>query len=50
MPENAEKMTVNGFELELLRRGQGAPVVLLHGMDTVSPKAPFSTCSPAMSR
>ena len=36
-----ERMTVNGFELDILRRGQGAPVVLLHGMDTVSPNAPF---------
>jgi pimeloyl-ACP methyl ester carboxylesterase len=37
----AERMTVNGIELEVLRRGRGVPVVLLHGMDTVSPKAPF---------
>jgi pimeloyl-ACP methyl ester carboxylesterase len=37
----ADRMTINGIELEVLRRGQGAPVVLLHGMDTVSPKAPF---------
>jgi len=41
MPENAERITVNGIDLEVLRRGQGAPVVLLHGMDTVNPKAPF---------
>jgi pimeloyl-ACP methyl ester carboxylesterase len=41
MSGNTERMTVNGFELEVLRRGQSAPVVLLHGMDTVSPKAPF---------
>lgn len=41
MPDNAERMNVNGIELEVLRRGQGAPVVLLHGMDTVNPKAPF---------
>ncbi|HEU0215494.1 MAG TPA: alpha/beta hydrolase [Stellaceae bacterium] len=41
MSGSAERMTVNGFELEVLRRGQGAPVVLLHGMDSVSPKAPF---------
>jgi pimeloyl-ACP methyl ester carboxylesterase len=41
MPGHAEQMTVNGFELEVLRCGQGAPIVLLHGMDTVSPKAPF---------
>jgi pimeloyl-ACP methyl ester carboxylesterase len=37
----ADRMTVNGIELEVLRRGKGPPVVLLHGMDTVSPKAPF---------
>ena len=36
-----EKMTVNGIELEVLHAGEGAPVVLLHGMDTASPKAPF---------
>src|SRR5579872_6156889 len=41
MSENAERMNVNGIDLEVLRRGQGAPVVLLHGMDTISPKAPF---------
>jgi len=34
-------MTVNGIELEVLRRGQGAPLLLLHGFDTVHPKAPF---------
>jgi len=36
-----DRFTVNGIELEVLRRGQGAPLVLLHGMDTASPKAPF---------
>jgi pimeloyl-ACP methyl ester carboxylesterase len=41
MPGHAETMTINGIELEVLRRGQGAPMVLLHGMDTVSPQAPF---------
>src|ERR1700694_2551789 len=41
MSGNAERMNVNGIELEVLRRGTGVPVVLLHGMDTVSPKAPF---------
>jgi pimeloyl-ACP methyl ester carboxylesterase len=38
---STEAMNVNGIALEVLRRGAGAPVVLLHGMDTVSPKAPF---------
>lgn len=41
MSGNAERMNVNGIDLEVLRRGSGPPVVLLHGMDTVSPKAPF---------
>jgi pimeloyl-ACP methyl ester carboxylesterase len=35
------RMTVNGIELDVLRRGQGAPVLLLHGFDTVHPTAPF---------
>lgn len=41
MPGTAERATVNGVEIELLRRGQGTPVLLLHGMDTVDPRAPF---------
>ena len=28
-------MTVNGIELEVLRRGVGTPLLLIHGMDTV---------------
>lgn len=39
MPQ--ERMTVNGIELEVLRRGAGTPLLLLHGMDTVHPQAPF---------
>src|SRR6478735_4220433 len=35
----SDRMTVNGIELEVLRRGAGPPVLLLHGMDTVHPKA-----------
>ena len=35
------QMRVNGIELEVLRRGEGAPLLLLHGFDTVHPKAPF---------
>jgi pimeloyl-ACP methyl ester carboxylesterase len=34
-------MTINGIDLEVLRRGSGTPVLLLHGMDTVHPRAPF---------
>ena len=33
------RMTINGIELEVLRRGAGPPVVVLHGMDTVHPNA-----------
>lgn len=40
-----DRMTVAGIELEVLRRGPsgagGTPVLLLHGTDTVSPKARF---------
>ena len=34
-------MNVNGIELEILRRGNGTPLLVLHGFDTVHPKAPF---------
>src|SRR5205823_2063902 len=34
-------LTVNGIELEVLRKGSGVPLLLLHGFDTVHPKAPF---------
>jgi len=37
----SDRMTINGIELEVLRRGSGPPLVLLHGMDTVHPQAPF---------
>ncbi|HVC53358.1 MAG TPA: alpha/beta hydrolase [Stellaceae bacterium] len=37
----AGTITVNGLELEVLRRGTGHPALLIHGMDSVSPKAPF---------
>ena len=39
--DGAARLTVNGIELAVLRRGQGRPVLLLHGMDTVPPGAPF---------
>jgi pimeloyl-ACP methyl ester carboxylesterase len=35
------RMTVNGIELEVLRRGAGTPLLLLHGIDTVHPRARF---------
>src|SRR5215213_2680973 len=36
---DGDRLTVNGIELEVLRRGRGRPVLLLHGMDTVHPQA-----------
>ena len=37
----SDRMTVDGIELEILRRGAGQKVLLLHGMDTVHPEARF---------
>lgn len=36
-----ERMPVAGVDLEVLRRGAGRPVVLLHGFAPVAPDAPF---------
>jgi pimeloyl-ACP methyl ester carboxylesterase len=36
-----DRMTAGGIALEVLRRGEGTPLLLLHGMDTVSPRARF---------
>ena len=38
---DTERMNVSGIDLEVLRRGGGRPLVLLHGFDTVNPRAPF---------
>src|SRR5256712_12694242 len=37
----AERLAVAGVELELVRGGAGRPVLLLHGAQTVDPRAPF---------
>jgi pimeloyl-ACP methyl ester carboxylesterase len=34
-------MLVGGIELEVLRRGQGPKLLLLHGLDPIAPQAPF---------
>ena len=36
-----ERLAVGGLELEVVRRGSGRPVLLLHGFQTVDPRAPF---------
>lgn len=38
---NAERLMVHGIELELVRRGAGRPMLVLHGFDTIDPAAPF---------
>ena len=37
----AERLSVGEIELEVLRRGSGRPVLLLHGLQTVDPRARF---------
>ncbi len=37
----AERLSVRGMELEVIRRGAGRPVLLLHGMQSVDPRARF---------
>jgi pimeloyl-ACP methyl ester carboxylesterase len=38
---SADKMSVGGLSLELLRRGHGRKLLLLHGFDPIPPQAPF---------
>jgi pimeloyl-ACP methyl ester carboxylesterase len=40
-PDAGARMKINGIDLEVLRRGSGTPLVLLHGMDTVHSQARF---------
>ena len=40
-PSAAERLSVRGIELEVLRRGAGHPLLLLHGPQTVHPRTPF---------
>ena len=36
-----ERLAVRGIDLEVLRKGEGPPILLLHGLDVVDPDAPF---------
>ena len=38
---DVERMTIDGIELEVVRRGAGPPLVFLHGMQTIDPAARF---------
>jgi pimeloyl-ACP methyl ester carboxylesterase len=40
MAENG-RLTASGIELEVVRRGSGRPILVLHGFQTVDPKARF---------
>ena len=37
----AERLVVHGIELEVVRRGSGRPLLVLHGFDTIDPGARF---------
>ena len=36
-----QRLRVGPLDLEVLRRGSGRPILLVHGINPVSPKAPF---------
>ena len=36
-----ERLHVAGIDLEVLRQGSGRPILLIHGINNVSPQAPF---------
>jgi len=40
-PARIERLKVRDIELEVLRKGAGHPILLLHGLGTVNPLAPF---------
>src|SRR5271170_44868 len=37
----SDRLQIGSFDLEVLRRGNGRPILLIHGVNPVSPKAPF---------
>ena len=41
MSDANERILVSGIELDVLRRGAGQPILLLHGFQNLDPQAPF---------
>ena len=41
LPMSIERLKAGPHDLEVLRRGSGRPILLVHGVNPVSPKAPF---------
>jgi pimeloyl-ACP methyl ester carboxylesterase len=37
----SDRLAVHGTELEVIRRGKGRPILVLHGFDTIDPTATF---------
>ena len=42
--DDAGRSVIGGVELELFRRGHGAPAIVLHGFEPIDPAAPFIAC------
>ncbi len=41
MSSGAERLSAGGIDLEVVRRGAGPPILVLHGLQPVAPGAPF---------
>ena len=41
MMTGGERLTISGIELEVMRRGSGRQILMLHGFQTIDPDAPF---------
>ena len=37
-----ERLSVGPFDLEVWRRGNGRPILLVHGINNINPEAPFA--------
>ena len=40
-PPGEDRLRLGLGEIEVLRRGRGRPILLVHGVNTISPRAPF---------